>query len=64
MHHVYTRLYFSDEADANDQDPLLKLIPANRRDTLIAQKVQNIRDTIYEFDIHMQGEKETVFLEF
>lgn len=64
MHHVFTRLYFSDEVDSNDQDPLLKLIPANRRDTLIAQRVQNDQDMIYEFDIHMQGEKETVFLEF
>ena len=64
MHHVYTRLYFSDEAEANEQDPLLQLIPANRRDTLIAQKVQNEQGVVYQLDIHMQGDQATVFLEF
>ncbi|MDA0347366.1 MAG: protocatechuate 3,4-dioxygenase subunit alpha [Verrucomicrobia bacterium] len=64
MHHVYTRLYFSDEVEANEQDPLLRLIPANRRNTLIAQKVQDEQDVVYQFDIHMQGDQATVFLEF
>ena len=37
LRQIYTRLYFSDEA-ANDADPILKLVPAERRGTLIAHK--------------------------
>jgi protocatechuate 3,4-dioxygenase alpha subunit len=53
-----TRIYFADEADANLSDPLLKRVPAERRCTLIAQP----SDDGYVFDIHLQGEGETVFL--
>jgi protocatechuate 3,4-dioxygenase alpha subunit len=35
--HAYTRLYFSDEADANSRDPILALVPPDRRHTLIAK---------------------------
>ena len=34
---LYTRIYFADEA-ANASDPILTLVPADRRDTLIAKK--------------------------
>ena len=64
MHHAYTRLYFSDEAEANGNDPLLNLLPAERRQTLIAQKTETEGEIVYQFDIHMQGDDETVFLEF
>ena len=64
MHHAYTRLYFSDELEANENDPLLQSLPADRRKTLIAQRVEEKDQIIYQFDIHMQGEQETVFLEF
>lgn len=57
---LYTRLYFSDEPDANGQDALLNTIPADRRPTLIAQKVGNGQ---YTFDIHLQGLNETVFFD-
>lgn len=57
---LHTRLYFADEADANAQDALLNLISADRRATLIAQK---IGDGQYQFDIRMQGEGETVFFD-
>ena len=56
---LYTRLYFGDEE--NGADPLLSMIdPAFRRETLIAASAG---DGLYRFDIHLQGEKETVFLD-
>ena len=64
MHHAFTRLYFSDEAEANEKDPLLRELPAARRYTLIARLIEEEEGTVYQFDIHMQGERETVFLEF
>ena len=60
--HLYTRLYFSDEA-ANASDPILKLVPADRRDTLIAKKETQAGKTFYRFDIRLQGEGETVFFD-
>ena len=57
--HSYTRIYFSDEQALNDQDETLLAVPKERRHTLIAQK----RGSIYLFDIHMQGDQETVFFD-
>ena len=59
LHHLHTRLYFSDEN--NQQDLLLNSIPENRRNSLIASKLQKNNQVLYEFNIRMQGEKETVF---
>ena len=54
-----TRMYFPD-AD-NGADPLLTRIEhQNRVATLIAEKET---DGVYRFDIYLQGEKETVFLD-
>jgi protocatechuate 3,4-dioxygenase alpha subunit len=54
-----TRMYFPD-AD-NSADPLLTRIEhQNRVATLIAEKET---DGVYRFDIYLQGEKETVFLD-
>jgi protocatechuate 3,4-dioxygenase alpha subunit len=54
-----TRMYFPD-AD-NSSDPLLTRIEhQNRVATLIAEKET---DGVYRFDIYLQGEKETVFLD-
>ena len=52
-----TRIYFEGEP-GNADDPVLALVPAERRDTLIAK-----RDGagIFRFDIRLQGEGETVF---
>ncbi len=36
--HAFTRVYFSDEAEANASDPVLCQVPAERRRTLIAQR--------------------------
>jgi protocatechuate 3,4-dioxygenase alpha subunit len=59
--HTVTRLYFSDES-ANQTDPVLTSIeePA-RRQTLIAKREESEDLPCYCFDIHLQGERETVF---
>ena len=64
MDHAFTRLYFSDEVEANEKDPLLRLLPAERRHTLIAKRIDSDDGTVYQFDIRIQGDQETVFLEF
>jgi protocatechuate 3,4-dioxygenase alpha subunit len=61
--HTFTRLYFSDEADANAADPVLASVPADRRGTLIAHREQGHGTPVYRFDIHMQGDNETVFFD-
>lgn len=58
----YTRIYFADEA-ANAADPILALVPAERRGTLMAARSMNDGHVVYTFDIHMQGDAETVFFE-
>ncbi|MBD0288925.1 MAG: protocatechuate 3,4-dioxygenase subunit alpha [Flavisolibacter sp.] len=63
LHQLYTRLYFSDEVEANGKDELLDVIPEERRTTLIAQKKKYAGGVAYHFDIHMQGENETVFFD-
>ncbi|WP_111497556.1 protocatechuate 3,4-dioxygenase subunit alpha [Marinobacter bohaiensis] len=64
MNHAYTRLYFADETNANNADPVLEKVPADRRDTLIAQRSETATGVEYRFDIHMQGDQETVFFDF
>ncbi|SFB30448.1 protocatechuate 3,4-dioxygenase alpha subunit [Rhizobium sp. NFR07] len=57
---LHTRIYFSDEAEANAADPLLLRIEHRQRvETMVAQRDGNI----YTLDIHLQGPKETVFLD-
>ncbi len=63
LSHLYTRIYFADEAEANGKDPVLQSVPAERRNTLIADPVPAQGRVIYRFDIHMQGERETVFFD-
>jgi protocatechuate 3,4-dioxygenase alpha subunit len=61
---VFTRIYFSDEEEANQDDLTLRRVPAGRRDTLIAQLVDDVDTKVYRFDIRFQGEDETVFFDF
>jgi protocatechuate 3,4-dioxygenase alpha subunit len=59
-----TRMYFADETDANAADPVLNLIEQeNRRPTLIARREERDGKVVYRFDIRLQGENETVFLD-
>lgn len=59
-----TRIYFSDEAEANAKDPVLNLIEQeSRRPTLIATRGERDGKVVYRFDIRLQGENETVFLD-
>lgn len=60
LNHLFTRLYFADE-QANESDPVLGYVPAERRATLIAQPVEGEGVTTYRFDIVLQGAGETVF---
>lgn len=55
--HLYTRFYFDDEADANTDDPILKLVPEDRRSTLVMKR----SGSTYSLDIRLQGVGETVF---
>ncbi|MET8449248.1 protocatechuate 3,4-dioxygenase subunit alpha [Streptomyces sp. NPDC005209] len=59
--HLFTRIYLPGDPAALAADPLLARLDEARRDTLIA--VDEGRGT-YRFDIRLQGEGETVFLEF
>jgi protocatechuate 3,4-dioxygenase alpha subunit len=58
---LVTRLYFSDRPE-NEADPILALVPEDRRHTLIATPLPGT-DGVWRFDISLQGENETVFFE-
>jgi protocatechuate 3,4-dioxygenase alpha subunit len=38
-------------------------VPADRRGTLIASRRPGNGNTVYRFDIHLQGDNETVFFD-
>jgi protocatechuate 3,4-dioxygenase alpha subunit len=59
--HAYSRIYFSDEAKANAEDPVLALVAPARRGTLIARCEAGT--AVYRFDVRLQGEDETVFFD-
>jgi protocatechuate 3,4-dioxygenase alpha subunit len=55
LRHLTTRIYLEPRSD----DPVLAHVPAERRDTLLAERA----DDDYRFDIRIQGEHETVFFD-
>jgi protocatechuate 3,4-dioxygenase alpha subunit len=57
LNRVVTRIYFADERELNVHDPVLQSVPEERRDTLLAEPAEDG----YRFDVHLQGEDETVF---
>lgn len=60
---LQTRIYFADEAEANASDFVLnKIHDPRRRETLIARREPG-EVPRYVIDIHLQGEKETVFFD-
>jgi protocatechuate 3,4-dioxygenase alpha subunit len=61
--HAFTRIYFEGDAGL-DQDPVLALVPEARRATLLARPAgQRDGAKLYRFDVHVQGERETVFFD-
>lgn len=61
LKHLPTRIYFPDETAANSQDPILKLVPAARRPTLIARDKGK---GALEWNVILQGKNETVFFDY
>jgi protocatechuate 3,4-dioxygenase, alpha subunit len=59
LHHLFTRIYLPGRD--RESDSLLAGLETERRSTLIAEPVA---ERVYRFDIHLQGDKETVFLDF
>ena len=57
---LQTRIYFADEEAANAEDPVLARVEhRNRLPTLLASRV----DGVYVFDVHLQGDNETIFFD-
>jgi protocatechuate 3,4-dioxygenase alpha subunit len=63
LNHLYTRIYFADEP-ANASDPILQLVPTDRRGTLLATRHDDSDEVVYRFDIILQGPEETVFFAY
>ncbi len=60
LQRLVTRIYFADEQEANERDPILALIAEpSARATLVASKTADG----YRFDIRLQGDGETVFFD-
>jgi protocatechuate 3,4-dioxygenase alpha subunit len=52
-------MYFPDEEEANAADPVLAAVEAERRSTLVARD----DGRVLRFDIRLQGDGETAFLD-
>ena len=59
--HLFTRIYFAGDP-ANGEDAILELVPKDRRDTLLARPDPNV-PSLWSFDVHLTGERETVFFD-
>jgi protocatechuate 3,4-dioxygenase alpha subunit len=75
LRQIYTRIYFAGDAELA-ADPILALVPADRRHTLLARpfdKLRVVRSLVegpatgdpatWEFTIRLQGDDETVFFD-
>jgi protocatechuate 3,4-dioxygenase alpha subunit len=60
LNRLFTRVYLPDDEVALAADPFLQSVPEERRATLVARPDAQG----YEFDVHLQGDGETVFLAF
>jgi protocatechuate 3,4-dioxygenase alpha subunit len=61
LKHLCTRVYFAGEP-ANARDPVLSLVPEDRRTTLLAHPAAGPSNT-WCIEIRLQGEGETVFFD-
>ena len=59
---LITRMYFPDDS-ANDEDPVLQHVPADRRATLIATPIDG-KGNALRWDVVLQGRNETVFFDY
>ena len=57
-----TRIYFAGEP-VNPADQILALVPEDRRATLIGRREAGEGIATYRFDVHLQGDAETVFFD-
>lgn len=60
---LMTRVYFADEAEANEADAILTAVPARRRETLLAHPGADGDPGTYRFDVVLQGDGETAFFD-
>jgi|SRR5882724_5093920 len=58
---LYTRVYFTGDP-ANDQDPVLALVPKDRHKSLMARS-DSAKKSRWHFDVLLLGENETVFFD-
>ena len=61
LRQLHTRVYFEGDS-ALSEDPALLRVPEERRATLVARRVAG-QPGVWQFDIRMQGEQETVFFD-
>ena len=78
LRQVYTRIYFAGDA-GHDADPVLRLVPSDRVDTLMARRIPDGRTLAstgepaeprepgepptWDFTVRLQGDGETVFFD-
>ena len=60
LNRLFTRVYLPGEAASFAADPLLASLPEDRRRTLVATEDEHG----LRFDVHLQGDRETVFLRY
>ena len=58
---LHTRIYFAGDP-ANESDPVLAMVPGERRDTLMAE-LDPGKTGSWLFDIRLSGDRETVFFD-
>ena len=65
LNRLATRIYFEGDP-ANDADPILALVPEQRRGTLLARPVKGESaggSGTWQFTIHFGPDRETVFFD-
>ena len=61
LNRLFTRVYLPEDTDALTNDPLLSSLSEAERATMIAERQS---DGSLHFDVHLQGDRETVFLAY
>ncbi len=59
---LQTRVYFEDEAEAKEEDPILTRIEHQSRVVTLLAKAES--DGVYRFNVHLQVPSETIFFDF